>query len=207
MTRQLPHMVSWSHAFAAEVLTPGGLAVDLTVGRGQDTLFLFGKLGPEGMIVGFDIQEEALSAAGELLAAAGAQVSRLAPGAGSFCAAPGVHLICDSHAELGRYLPVAPQVVLANFGYLPGGDRRVVTAVASSRLALNAALDALAPGGRLIAVIYTGHDEGRRESQMIDALAAGLCSRLFHVLRLEVPNRRRSPYLMVIEKRRRGTEG
>ena len=104
-------------------------------------------------------------------------------------------------------MPVEPQGGSANFGYLQGGDRGGVTGVARRRLALNAALDALAPGGRLIAVIYTGHDEGRRESQMIDVLAAGLCSRLFHVLRLEVPNRRHSPYVMVIEKRRcRGGE-
>ena len=207
MNRQLPHMVSWAHAFAADVLTPGGSAVDLTVGRGQDTLFLFEKLGPEGMIVGFDIQEEALSATEALLSAAGARVGRFSPERSSLCAGSGVHLICDNHADLGRYLTVAPQVVLANFGYLPGGGRGVVTAVASSRLALEAALDALAPGGRLIAVVYLGHDEGRRESQMIDTLGAGLCSRLFHVLRLDVPNRRDSPYLMVIEKRRRRTEG
>ena len=106
-----------------------------------------------------------------------------------------------------RYLPGAPQVVPANLGYLPGGDRNIATHAQSSRLALEAALEALAPGGRLAAVVYVGHAEGVREREMVDALVGGLCARLFHVLRLEVPNRREAPYLLVVEKRNRGGGG
>ena len=200
-------MVSWAHAFAAEVLTPGGAAVDLTVGRGQDTLFLFQRLGPEGTIIGFDVQKEALADTAALLEDAGARVKNFSARKKPLPPTPQVSLICASHAEVGRYVAIAPQVVLANLGYLPGGDRGIATRVESSRLALQTSLALLAPGGRLIVVVYVGHEEGARESQMIEAWAAQLCSRSFYVLRLENFNRHQSPYLIVIERRTRSAGG
>ena len=56
--------------FLRQVLRPGDTAVDATVGKGRDLLFLTECVGEGGRVLGFDIQPEALAAAEKL----GAQV-------------------------------------------------------------------------------------------------------------------------------------
>ncbi len=46
----------------------GKIAVDATVGKGNDTLKLLKAVGKDGFVYGFDVQEEALSKARALLA-------------------------------------------------------------------------------------------------------------------------------------------
>ena len=53
MSFQLPHIISWSHRLVREVLEPGDLAVDLTAGRGRDTLMLCQTVGAEGCVLSF----------------------------------------------------------------------------------------------------------------------------------------------------------
>ncbi|MDT8367253.1 MAG: hypothetical protein RRA15_12330 [bacterium] len=66
-TNNLIQTTHWSHIVLAEVPQSGDTAVDLTVGNGKDTLFLWESVGPEGCDVGFDIQTEALEKASVLL--------------------------------------------------------------------------------------------------------------------------------------------
>ncbi|PLX86846.1 MAG: hypothetical protein C0614_03460 [Desulfuromonas sp.] len=52
---------------ATELLAPGDTAVDLTAGKGRDTLALAEAVGHSGRIVAFDVQAEALSQSSLLL--------------------------------------------------------------------------------------------------------------------------------------------
>jgi len=200
MSFQLPHIISWAHRFAEEILKPGDLAVDLTAGKGRDTLMLYRCVSPGGRVLAFDIQQQALCASAELLGDAGVS-SVLVNDAERTDAPAGVQLIHADHARLADYLDAAPKVVMANFGYLPGGDPEVITRSASSCTALEVALDLLAPGGRLVCVLYTAHPGGDQEAAAVEALLASLSSRDWFVLRLQVGNRCQAPYLLVAEKR------
>lgn len=195
-------MITWSRDFIGEVLSEGDLAVDLTAGTGRDTLFLFQKVGYEGTVVAFDIQEEAIARTARLLSDAGARVFAEAPEGLSAGIEPGVHLIHDCHSNIDLYLDKAPKGVIANLGYLPGGDTQIITEVETTRSALEKGMEILAPGGRMVVVVYVGHPGGREEGQMLEDVLSELSSKQWHVLRLNVMNRRDSPYLLVAEKRR-----
>ena len=56
----LTRIVPWSQQLACEVLQAGDLAVDLTAGKGRDTLALAQAVGHEGQVIAFDVQAEAL---------------------------------------------------------------------------------------------------------------------------------------------------
>jgi len=196
----LIRIVLWAHQLLAEVLNPGDTAVDLTAGNGTDTLFLAQRVGPSGRVLAFDIQTEALHNTALRLEEAGI--------AHACCRTPaevigqqGVRLIHDGHERLAEYLEAPVRALIANLGYLPGGDPQLITQTTSTLAAFRQGLDRLLPGGRLVTVVYVGHPGGLEESRQIEALFQGLSSRAWHVLRLQVANRREAPYLLVVEKR------
>lgn len=96
----LLRMAPWAHAFLAEVLPPGSLAVDLAAGNGHDAHFLYRLVGERGRVLAFDVQHEALQATAELLGQQGAKVwsGLLRPGAS--CTDPGIYLVHDCHSRL-----------------------------------------------------------------------------------------------------------
>jgi SAM-dependent methyltransferase len=197
----LIRVVLWARQLVDEVVGPGDLVVDLTAGTGRDTLHLFQCVGPRGRVLAFDIQEAALLQSAARLAAAGATVDFWTAPSTVGVVPPGVHLIRDSHARLPCYLGEAPRAVVANLGYLPGGDRTVVTVTESTLLALSHALELLAAGGRMTVALYVGHPGGMEEAQRVEAMFRDLPPACWDVLRLQVISRPGSPFLLVAEKR------
>ena len=63
----LTRIVPWCHQLVAEVLKPGDLAVDLTAGKGRDTLVLAQAVGEGGQVVAFDLQAVALEQTAQYL--------------------------------------------------------------------------------------------------------------------------------------------
>jgi hypothetical protein len=126
----------------------GALAVDATVGNGYDTLFLAHRVGPKGTVLGFDVQKAALAGARELLKFVGS-LDR-------------VSLIHDSHSRLENYLPAeaAIQGAMFNLGYLPRGNRQIITRPDTTIMALRGVLASLAARGRITMLVYRGHEEG-----------------------------------------------
>ena len=77
-------------------------------------------------------------------------------------------LICDSHANLLQYVRLrTADIVMFNFGWLPGADHSVFSTADSSIPALEAALAALRAGGVLSAILYSGRVIGTDEKQSI----------------------------------------
>src|SRR6201995_4183271 len=105
-------------------LFDGALAVDATVGNGYDALFLAHRVGPKGKVLGFDVQKAALAGAKEILKFVGS--------------IDGVSLIHDSHTRWADYLPAGAAIegAMFNLGYLPRGNRQIITKPESTVAAL-----------------------------------------------------------------------
>lgn len=140
--------VKFVQDFLAARLQDPQLLVDATCGNGGDTAFLCRLAGGKGRVLGFDIQPEAIASTQKNLAAQGLSAE----------------LHCDSHANLLQYVqPGTADAVMFNFGWLPGADHNVFSHAESSIPALEAALDALRPGGVLSAILYSGRVIGSDE--------------------------------------------
>ena len=144
--------VKFVQDFLAARLVHPRLCVDATCGNGGDTAFLCRLSGPEGRVLGFDIQPEAITSTRARLEKQGLTAE----------------LICDSHANLLQYVrPGTADIVMFNFGWLPGADHSVFSTADSSIPALEAALAALRTGGVLSAILYSGRVIGTDEKQSI----------------------------------------
>lgn len=201
MSRALTRVVSWGHALLAEVTGGGDLVADLTAGNGYDTLELYRLVGGAGQVVAFDIQARALEQTRQRLAAAGATVRLRSAAAEELPFLAGVDLVAAGHETVAAVLPAPPRAIIANLGYLPGGDRQLITRPATTMTGLQQSVEILAPGGRLAVVVYTGHPGGEEEGAVVDQFFSSLAEETFQVLRLSVANRSEAPYLLVAEKR------
>lgn len=195
MVAQIPHIISWSHALLAEVLKPGDRAVDLTLGHGRDTLFLWQCVGPAGRVWALDVQVLALWSSRRLL-----QQQQVPCRFGS-PPDKGVGLLLADHAGLGGLLKESVKAVVANLGYLPRGTAAETTAMPRTLAALRHALAALQQGGRLLVVVYVGHPAATAEVAAIETWSQALNAKYWYVLKIQVPNRRQSPYLLLIQRR------
>ena len=202
----LIRLTSWSHALLSPILAPGDLAVDLTAGRGADSLFLWQRVAPNGRVLAFDIQSTALAQTTESLLRAAVPVHPPVSDPAALTLAPGVTLVAACHGRLAEFLRTPAKAVIANLGYLPGGDRSLLTQPETTLAALDQAATGLEMGGRLVVTVYPGHPGGGAEEALVTAWFAALDGRHWEVLKLVVPNRERAPLLMVAERRgpRRG---
>ena len=179
--------------FILEHLKEGEVAVDFTMGNGNDTLFLSKAVGESGKVYAFDIQSEALASTREHLISEGAPNNYT--------------LICDSHHKVREYVKEPIKAGMFNLGYLPRSGRKAVTTQRETTMpAVEAAIELLAPDGVLIVAIYPGHKEGELEGEMLREYFASLsrfriCSSEFRIL-----NSPTSPYFFLIEKSPRTEE-
>ena len=152
-------LTALAHELLAPHLRPGDLAADATAGNGHDTLFLAVAVGASGRVWAFDIQPRALDATRRRLEKNGV--------------AGRVALVCDTNANLAAHLPPEAcgtlAVVMANLGYLPGGDSAVITHTGETLRMLDAALHALRAGGVLSVLAYPGHEGGDAEAGAVHA--------------------------------------
>ena len=105
---------------------------------------------------------------------------------------------------MARHLPAGDsfQAVMFNLGYLPGGDKSIVTRAESTVIAIRIAAELLAPGGILTIVVYTGHPGGEEEAAAVESCCAGLEQERFTVARWAFLNQvSRPPYLIAVERR------
>jgi len=178
------------HHFLSEILQEGHSAVDGTMGNGHDTLMLAQRVGPQGKVYAFDIQDQALENTRQRLASAGVLDKR-------------VQLIQDGHQHIKKYIDHSIQGAIFNLGYLPGGNHEIITQPGTTLTAIEHTLELLAVGGRLVIVVYPGHPGGQEEKEAVEALASQLDSLKFKVLQLTLLNRPPSaPGVILIEKAR-----
>jgi predicted methyltransferase len=178
----------FAHAVLQRVIRAGDWVVDATVGNGYDTALLAALVGASGRVFGFDVQAVAI-------AAATVRVAGLAH----------VELFHCGHERMAECLPVKARghlsAVMFNLGYLPGGNRDVVTRAETTVAALRQALDFLRPGGMVTVVLYPGHPAGADEAGGVRDFARQLPAAfaVTHAARMNAL--RSAPELVMIERR------
>lgn len=195
----LTRIVPWSQQLACEVLQPGDLAVDLTAGKGRDTLALAEAVGQMGQVVAFDVQTEALDQSRAFLEKHGKAVIRCTANK-ELADDPGVYLYEACHSQLEKIVRRPVKTVIANLGYLPGGDQSLITRPGSTLAALQQSLDLLQVSGRLAVVVYPSHPGGAEEGTAVDEFFTSLPKDKWQVLSLRAANRPEAPYLLVAER-------
>ena len=166
----------------------GGVACDFTMGNGHDTLWLSRALGEHGHVYAFDIQPSALASTEKTLADGGAYDN---------CT-----LICDSHANAGKYVKEKICRGVFNLGYLPGSDKKITTMRPSTLEAVKYAVSALDDDGILLICIYPGHAEGQAEGEMLcEYLGKNLDRREHCVGMFKILNSPTSPFFIAVEKK------
>lgn len=176
-----------SHYIMKLNLQMGDVAVDGTMGKGRDTLFLRSLVGSLGKVYAFDIQEEAIVQTSALLKEHGMEEN--------------VVLIHDSHERILDYVHQPIKGAMFNLGYLPGGDHRITTKAPSTVKAVQSCMDLLLPGGLITVCIYYGHLEGEIERQSILSFCETLDPKQFTVIRTEFINQpNKPPILITIQK-------
>jgi tRNA A58 N-methylase Trm61 len=185
-----------AHVFVKRALNraPDGvprLAIDTTVGNGYDTAWLAQCVGDGGHVIGCDIQEIALKKA----------YTRLEQGQ----LADRVTLLHINHAELHTHIPEAWQgnvfAMMANLGYLPGADKRIITEAGTTIEMLQHMLPYLRVGGVMTVVVYPGHSGGREESEAVTSYIHRLPPTEWRVFHAAFPNQTNSPpELLAVER-------
>ena len=168
--------VKFVQDFLAARLVHPQLCVDATCGNGGDTAFLCNLTAPAGRVLAFDVQPEAIRSTRARLEQADVPADRYS-------------LICGSHADLLQYVqPGTADAVMFNFGWLPGADHGVFSTAQSSIPALQAALQAVRPGGIVSAILYSGAVIGSDEKQAVLRFLRALPLKSFTVLVCDFAN-------------------
>ncbi|MEY3807307.1 MAG: hypothetical protein RI893_283 [Pseudomonadota bacterium] len=164
-------LINTAHDLILNVLKPGDIALDATVGNGHDTLFLAEQIAPSGQVYGFDIQPSAIAST----------LERFRQTPWSDC----LTLIQASHADMADNIPATLHgkisAIMFNLGYLPGGDKSVITLTESTLTALTIASRILARDGILTVLAYPGHPGGDSETNQVQCWCEQLNSNQFTV--------------------------
>lgn len=154
-------------------------AIDATLGNGYDTDFLSRNFTK---VFSFDIQENAIEKY---------RIRRSA----------NVELINDSHENFKEYVHTDVDCIVYNLGFLPGGDKNITTNWQSTLKSIKIGLEMLRPGGIMCVAIYAGHEEGKKEKEVILDYVSKLDKKKYGVLTHCFLNRSNEPPILIaIEK-------
>lgn len=151
-----------------QALRPGDTVIDATMGNGHDTAMLAELVGPQGRVIAFDVQPDAVAHTRARLAEAGLLTR--------------CQLHCLGHEHVAEAVDAPVQAAVFNLGWLPGGDKTVTTRWETTRQAVEGCLALLAPGGVVTICAYPGHAAGDEERRSLMALLADLRPQQFNVL-------------------------
>lgn len=158
----------------------GLIGVDMTMGNGHDTLFLSEHCQ---YVYAFDIQQAAIDATRKRL-----QDKQ------------NVQYILDSHELIDHYI-TSFDIAIFNLGYLPLADHHITTQLSSTKVAIEKAIKMM--NMALWIVVYPGHEAGLEESQWINQYVSQLDTHMYNVSCYQMMNKKKSPYVIEIEKRKR----
>lgn len=178
----LQRILPASKKFIEEIVSREDILVDATCGNGHDTAFL-SRLVPDGHVYSFDVQTEAIDSARAKYNSSN------------------ISFIHDGHENISQYIDSPVKAGIFNLGYLPGGDKSITTAYDTTIAAVTNLFDLLISGGRIVVVVYHGHDSGKIERDaLLDTLSAWPQDQA-QVLRYQYINQQNNaPFLLVIEK-------
>jgi len=186
------NILQFAHHLLENTIQHGDTIIDATCGNGHDTVFLSRLAGEAGHVFGFDIQPEAIEHTASRL-------KQESPFHNTI-------LIQDSHSNFLHHLPVDKLTRLGgaifNLGYLPGGDKQVITQSDSTITAMEGIMTHLKAKGIIVLVIYHGHPGGKEEMEEVMKYARLLDQKQFSVLYYGFINQKNNPpFILAIEKK------
>ncbi|KAI3686109.1 hypothetical protein L1987_79781 [Smallanthus sonchifolius] len=203
----LPKYSIWKH-----VVQKGDVVVDATCGNGYDTLAMVNMVADEsctGHVYSMDIQEIALQNTACSLD------KSLDPHKKEM-----VELFATCHSKMEEVVPkgLTVRLVAFNLGYLPGGDKTVITKSETTLMGMKAASRILASGGLISMLVYVDHPDHeffdehwvrldeclmvfREEYEMVEGFASGLAVNEWICCKLQMLNRPLAPILFLLCKR------
>lgn len=189
---KLERILPFAKILLEKAVRTGDTVVDATLGNGHDTLFLANLVGENGMVFGFDVQEEAILSSKTRIEQQGLQDR--------------VTIFHKGHEQLREMIPSEHHGKITgaifNLGYLPGSDKTIVTKPETTISAMEQLLEILAPEGIIILVIYHGHEEGAMERDALMEYCQHIDQKQAHVLQYQFINQQNHPpFIVAIEKR------
>jgi glycine oxidase len=182
-----PKLTELAHEFVGNALKAGELAIDATAGNGHDTLFLALQVGHGGQVIAIDIQAQALQRTQQRVQNSEFEnvttVER--------CHSQMANIV--DHQDHGRV-----GAVMFNLGYLPKGDKSVITRAHTSLIAIKAALKIIRPGGVVSILAYPGHSGGDAETEAVTQFIDSLSVDKFAVSKTQATDDPSSPILIRI---------
>ena len=140
------------HMIWDRYINEDSVAIDMTCGNGNDTLYLAEKCR---FVYGIDIQEEAIHNTYTLLKKNGFNNYEL--------------IQCD-HKDIREHINEKADLIVYNLGYLPKGNKDITTTSDSTIASLESALELININGLVSIMIYWGHPQGKTERSCI-----GIC--------------------------------
>ncbi|MBU1144016.1 MAG: class I SAM-dependent methyltransferase [Firmicutes bacterium] len=175
-------ILDYAHHLLKEYITSSDIVVDATMGNGYDTLYL-SSLSKK--VYAFDIQEKAIEETAKKLSEN--QVNN-------------VELILDSHENINHYCK-SYKAVIFNLGYLPNSDKSITTRTESTMSTISSILPKLSIGGFIQIVSYTGHEEGKRESEALHHFLNHLDTDTYKVIKINLPYQdNHPPHILMVHK-------
>lgn len=189
---KLDGILQFARGLLEKVVNFGDIAIDCTIGNGNDTVFLAKLVGKTGKVYGFDIQELAMEKTTAKLAENGLNEQ--------------VTLTLTGHENVKSVIPVGLhdkiKGAIFNLGYLPGGDKGIVTVPTTTIQSVQHLLEIMAPEGIIVIVIYHGHPEGMTERDALVEFVKTIPQEEAHVLEYRFINQANNPpFIIAIEKR------
>lgn len=181
-------IIPFSHELVKRAAKEGDIVVDATCGNGNDTLFLSYLVESSGQVYAFDIQQEAIDRTKQLLD----EHKR-----------NNVTLIKDTHANVDEYIKDKEvAAAIFNLGYLPKGDKKIVTKPESTLSAVKKLLKMLKKNGLIVLVVYSGHPGGQEEKNAVPEFVTALNQQQYTVLQYQFINFiNNPPFVIAIEKK------
>lgn len=185
--KRINNTITITKEYITSYIKEGQYVLDATVGNGHDTLLMAKNVGESGRVYGFDIQRVAIENTKELLKK------------NNFYSR--IFLIEDSHENINKYIDKKLDFIIYNLGYLPSGDKTIITKASSTVKSIELALNLLNHNGLLLINSYIGHSGGREENTAIESLLKNLEQKEFNVLKHKFINQRNNPpILYIVEK-------
>lgn len=182
--------LEFSHQLLSESIVAGDTVIDCTMGNGHDTLFLANLVGKNGTVYGFDIQAEAVNNTKTLLKKNHVETDH-------------IYLYNISHAKVDEVLPDETMIsgAIFNLGYLPGGNKTIVTYPETTIAAIKGCLSHLCHNGVVIVVAYYGHPGGEREKNTVLEFGSHLDQKRYSVLKYSFLNQKHFPPILMAVQR------
>ena len=184
-------LINIAHDALKEHIKLNDIVIDATIGNGHDTVFLAEQVGAAGCVFGFDIQQNAIESTLEKF--------------DSTTKNNAITLFQTSHAEMLEKIPPLHhgkiKAIMFNLGYLPGGDKSIITCTASTLKALSCACLILSVGGIMTVMAYPGHTGGDDETDQIKSWCAQLDKSFLSVeIISSASDKSTAPILFIIKK-------